>query len=83
MGHQLSHQFPHHAGYSLHYSLPHYRCGFVSRVKILLQFKVKVDLPNNKKELPIHRACTSDKNMEVWYSMSCQWQAMSVDSVIV
>lgn len=40
------------------------RCGFVSRVKILLQFKVKVDLPNNKKELPIHRACTSDKNME-------------------
>ena len=41
------------------------RNKFVNRVKILLQFKVNVEVTNHKKELPIHRVCISDKNMEV------------------
>ena len=41
------------------------RYGFVNRVKILLQFRADPDLPNHVGELPIHRTCISDKNIEV------------------
>ena len=33
---------------------------------MLLHFKVNVGLTNHKRELPIHRVCISDKNIEVW-----------------
>ena len=41
------------------------RCGFVSRVKLLLRFKADCAIANEKNELPIHRAASSDKNIEV------------------
>ncbi|CAI8035970.1 Serine/threonine-protein kinase EDR1 [Geodia barretti] len=40
------------------------KCKFVDRVKLLLQFKADAGLPNHKGELPIHRACISDLNIE-------------------
>ena len=42
-----------------------FRCQFVTRVKMLLRCKADVTLANTKKELPLHRACGSDKNIEV------------------
>ena len=39
--------------------------GFVSRVKLLLRFKADCTIANAKNELPIHRAASSDKNIEV------------------
>lgn len=43
------------------------RCQFVNRVKILLRFQVDVAIANHKKELPLHRACSSDSSIEVWF----------------
>ncbi len=43
----------------------HPRCNFVTRVKILLRAKADISIANHKKELPLHRACSSDKNIEV------------------
>ena len=42
-----------------------FRCQFVTRVKMLLRCKADVTIANSKKELPLHRACGSDKNIEV------------------
>ena len=42
-----------------------FRCQFVTRVKMLLRCKADVTIANTKKELPLHRACGSDKNIEV------------------
>ena len=41
------------------------RCGFVSRVKLLLKHKADTSVANEKNELPLHRAASSDKNIEV------------------
>ena len=41
------------------------RSGFVSRVKLLLHFKADSSIANGKNELPMHRAASSDKNIEV------------------
>ena len=35
-------------------------------MKILLKYKVNVSIANSKNELPIHRACGSDKAIEVY-----------------
>ena len=42
------------------------RCGFVSRVKLLLKHKADASIANEKNELPLHRAATNDKNIEVY-----------------
>ena len=41
------------------------RSGFVIRVKLLLRYKADCSIANGKNELPIHRAASSDKNIEV------------------
>ena len=43
----------------------HTRCGFPSRVKLLLKHKADCTIANKKKELPLHRACASTDNIEV------------------
>ena len=37
----------------------------MSRVKLLLRHKADPSIANEKKELPIHRAASDDKNIEV------------------
>ena len=44
----------------------------MDRVKLLLQFKADAGLPNHKGELPIHRACISDLNIEVGHISTAQ-----------
>lgn len=34
-------------------------------MKILLKHGVDANIANSKKELPLHKACTSDRNIEV------------------
>ena len=46
-------------------ALTHHRCQFGARVRVLLHFKVDATIANQKQELPLHRACGSDSNMEV------------------
>ena len=41
------------------------RCGFMSRIKLLLRYNADASIANTKKELPLHRAAGSDKNIEV------------------
>lgn len=41
------------------------RCGFAGRVKLLLKHKADSAIANKKKELPLHRACASNSNIEV------------------
>ena len=41
------------------------RCGFISRVKLLLRYKADTSVTNLKNELPLHRAASNDKNIEV------------------
>ena len=41
------------------------RCQFTSRAKLLLLHGADSTVKNNKNELPLHRACCSDKNIEV------------------
>ena len=41
------------------------RSGFVARVKLLLRYKADCSITNGKNELPIHRAASNDKNIEV------------------
>ena len=43
----------------------HPRCQYGARVRVLLHFNVDVTIANHKQELPLHRACGSDSNMEV------------------
>ena len=50
------------------YSILHTRCSFPGRVKILLKHKADCIVANNKRELPLHRACTSVNNIEVGVS---------------
>lgn len=40
------------------------RCQYGARVRVLLHFNVDVTIANHKQELPLHRACGSDSNME-------------------
>ena len=49
------------------------RCGFMSRVKLLLKYKADTSIANEKNELPLHRAASSDKNIEVMVvTLPCQ-----------
>ena len=53
-------------GYAGLYLFFHWgRSHLVSRMMILLKHGVDANIANNKKELPLHKACTSDRNIEV------------------
>ena len=55
----------------------HIRCGFPGRVKLLLKHKADCTIANNKKELPLHRACASSNNIEVGVSCIKAFQCCS------
>ena len=46
------------------------RCGFVKRALLLLKHKADPLIGNNKQELPLHRSCSDEANMEVDFTTS-------------
>jgi ankyrin repeat protein len=45
------------------------KCGFVSRALLMLKYKADPLVGNHKKELPLHRACGDNDNMELVMSL--------------